>query len=44
MLWSREFSKDTSVPQSAVVAETREGQVRVGGDVSSVREETGCFL
>ena len=44
MLWPREPSWNTSVRQSAVLAETREGQVRVGADVSSVRGETGCFL
>jgi len=35
---------DTSVRQSAVLPETREGQVWVGALVPSVREETGCFL
>jgi len=28
----------------AVLAETREGQVHVGADFPSVREEAGCFL
>jgi len=44
MLWPRELSQDTSVRQSAVLAETREGQVWVGADVPTAREETGCFL
>jgi len=26
------------------MADTREGQIRVGADVPSVREETGCSL
>ena len=30
--------------QSAILAEAREGQVWVGADVPSVREETGCLL
>ena len=34
-----ELSKDSSVR-----SETREGQVRVGADIPSVREETGYFL
>jgi len=29
---------------SAVLAETREGQVWVGANVPTAREETGCFL
>jgi len=33
-----------SVRQSAVLAETREGQVWFGADVPTVREEAGCFL
>jgi len=33
-----------SVRQSAVLAEAREGQVWVGADVPTAREETGCFL
>jgi len=37
-------SKNMSVRQSAVLAETRESQVWVGAEVPSVREETGCFL
>ena len=44
MLWPRELSQDTSVRQSAVLAETREGQLWVGVDVPLVREEAGCFL
>ena len=44
MLWRRELSYNTSVRQSAVMAETREGQVRVGVDIPSVIGETGCFL
>jgi len=37
------LSKNTSVRQSAVLAETREGQVWVGADVPSIREKAGCF-
>jgi len=44
VLWPRELSKNTAVRQSAVLAKTRRGQVRVGADVPSVRGETGCFL
>ena len=44
MLWPRELSRNMSIRQSAVLAETREGQVRVSADVPSVREEAGCFL
>jgi len=33
-----------SIRKSAVLAETREGQVWVGADVPSLREEAGCFL
>jgi len=32
------------VRQSAVLVETREGQVWVGADVPTAREQTGCFL
>jgi len=44
MLRLRQLSLNTYVWQSAVLAETREGQVRVGADVPSVREKTSCFL
>ena len=33
-----------SIWQSAVLAKTREGQVWVGADVPTAREETDCFL
>jgi len=38
------FLEHTSVRQSAVLAETLEGQVWVGPYVPSVRRETGCFV
>ena len=44
MLWSREVSKNTSMWQSAVLAETREDLVWIGADFPSVRGENGCFL
>ena len=44
MLWPRELSKNTSVQQLVVLAETREGQVWVDADVPIAREETDCFL
>ena len=36
--------QDTCVWQSAVLAEACEGQVYVGADVPTAREETGCLL
>jgi len=36
--------KNTSVWQSGVLAKTRKGQVWVGANIPSVREETYCFL
>jgi len=33
-----------SVRQSAVLVKSCEGHARVGSDVSSVRDEIGCFL
>jgi len=38
-----ELSKNTSLRQLGVLAETHEGQVWVGADVPSVREAV-CFL
>jgi len=35
---------DTSIRQSAVLVETREGEIWVGADVPMAREETGCFF
>ena len=44
MSWPWERSKNTSVRQSVVLADTREGQVRVGVHVPSMRGETGHSL
>jgi len=44
MLWPQELSQNKSVQQSAVLAETLEGQFRVVPHVPSVRGETDCFL
>jgi len=40
----RELSKNTYVKQSVVLADTREGQVRVGADVPSIIGKTGYSL
>ena len=44
VLWSQELSQNTSVWQSVVLAEIRQGQVWLGADNPSVRGKTGCFL
>ena len=44
MLWPRQLSWNTTVRQSASLADSREGHVRAGADVPLVRGKTGYSL